>query len=125
MEDLDLFCCQNPECSAYGLRRQGNLRLCFYYGPGKQRRMLACRTCQARFSERKGTALFDSRLPHEQALAVCQHLQDGCGIRQTARLTGVDKDTVTRYALRAGQHARNSHDELVAFSPLDPGGPTG
>jgi transposase-like protein len=124
MEDLDLFCCQNSDCSDYGLRCKGNLRICFRYGK-QQRRMLACRTCQTRFSERKGTALFDSRLPHEQALAVCKHLQDGCGIRQTARLTGVDKDTVGRYALKAGTHARQSHDELVAFSPLDPGSPTG
>ena len=125
MEDLDLFCCQNPDCPDYGLRRKGNLRVCFRYGPGKQRRMLACRTCQVRFSERKGTAFFAARLPHERALAVFRHLQDGCGVRQTARLSGVDKDTVVRYALRAGQHARQSHDELVAFSPLDPGGPTG
>jgi transposase-like protein len=125
VEDLELFCCQNSSCSDYGLRGKGNIRSCFRYGPTKQRRMLACRTCQTRFSERKGTALFGCRLPHEQALNVFRHLQDGCGTRQTARLTGVDKDTVTRYALRAGDHARNSHDELVAFSPLDSGGPTG
>lgn len=125
MEDLDRFCCQNPDCPDYGLRRKGNLRICFRYGPGKQRRMLACRTCPARFSERKGTALEGCRLSQEQALDVFQHLQDGCGIRQTARLTGVDKDTVVRYALKAGDHARKSHDELVAFSPLDPRGPTG
>jgi len=125
MDDLDLFCCQNPDCPDYGLRAKGNLRICFRYGPGKQRRLLACRTCQARFSERKGTALFGCRLAHDQALDVFQHLQDGCGIRQTARLTGVDKDPVVRYAVKAGQHARQSHDELVAFSPLHPGGPTG
>jgi transposase-like protein len=124
MDDLSLFCCQNPDCSDYGLRRKGNLRVCFRYGKG-QRRMLACRTGQQRFSERKGTALFASRLPHDQALAVFQHLQDGCGVRQTARLTGVDKDTVVRYALRAGTHAQQTHDELVAFSPPDPGGATG
>jgi transposase-like protein len=122
MADLDLFCCQNTDCPDYGLRGRGNLRVCFRYGPQKQRRMLACRSCQHRFSERKGTALFGSRLPHEQALGVLRHLQDGCGVRQTARLTGVDKDTVVRYALRAGTQARNSHDELVAFSPGDPGG---
>ena len=122
MEDLDLFCCQNPACADYGLRGRDNLRVCFRYGKG-QRRMLACRTCQARFSERKGTALFGARLPHDRALAVFQHLQDGCGVRQTARLTGVDKDTVVRYALRAGAHAQDSHDELVAFSPGDPRSP--
>jgi transposase-like protein len=124
MDDLDPFCCQNPDCPDYGLRGQGSLRVCFRYGKHR-RRMLACRTCQGRFSERKGTALFDTRLPHERALDVLQHLQDGCGVRQTARLTGVDKDTVVRYALKAGHHARQTHDELVAFSPLDPGGPTG
>jgi LacI family transcriptional regulator len=122
MDDLDPFCCQNPDCPDYGLRGKGNLRVAFRYGQGKQRRMLACRTCQHRFSERKGTALFGSRLPHDRALAVFEHLQDGCGVRQTARLAGVDKDTVVRYAVRAGSHARDSHDELVAFSPSDPGG---
>ena len=121
MDDLSSFCCQNPACPDYGLRGRPNLRVCFRYG--KQRlRMLACRTCRQRFSERKGTALFGSRLPPERALAVCQHLHDGCGVRQTARLVGVDKDTVVRYALRAGRHAQQAHDEVVAFSPSDAGG---
>ena len=124
MEDLALFCCQNPDCSDYGLRGKANLRVCFRYGKD-QRRMLACRTCQQRFSERKGTALFASRLPQGQALAVFRHPQDGCGVRQTARLTGVGKDTVVRYALRAGSHAQQTHDELVAFSPHDAGSATG
>jgi transposase-like protein len=122
MDDLSRFCCQNPNCRDYGLRGQGNLRLCFSYGP-QRRRLLACRTCQGRFSERKGSALFATRLPHAKALAVFQHLDDGCGVRQTARLVGVDKDTVVRYALRAGPHARQTHDEVVAFSPSDPGSP--
>jgi transposase-like protein len=124
MDDLSLFCCHNPDCPDYGLRDRGNLRVGFRYGRHKQRRLLVCRTCQARFSERKGTAWFASRLPDDQALAVFQHLQDGCGVRQTARLVGVDKDTVVRYALRAGTHAHQAHDELVAFSPADPGGAT-
>ena len=124
MDDLSLFCCQNSECPDFGLRDRDNLRVGFRYGRAKQRRMLVCRTCQARFSERKGSALFASRLPEGQALAVFQHLQDGCGVRQTARLVGVDKDTVVRYALRAGTHAQQAHDELVAFSPDDPGSAT-
>jgi LacI family transcriptional regulator len=121
MDDLSRFCCQNPDCSDYGLRGQDNLRVGFHYGPHR-RRMLVCRTCQGRFSERKGTALFGTRLPHAQALAVFQHLREDCGIRQTARLVGVDKDTVVRYALQAGKQAQPTHDELVAFSPGDSGG---
>jgi len=123
MDDLHGFCCQNANCPDHGLRGRDNLRVGFRYGP-RQRRLLVCRSCQARFSERQGSAFFGSRLQDEQAHAVFQHLQDGCGVRQTARLTGVDKDTVVRYALRAGEHAQQTHDELVAFSPDDPGSPT-
>jgi transposase-like protein len=122
MDDLSRFCCQNPDCPDYGLRGRDNLRVGFRYGQHR-RLMLVCRTCQHRFSERKGSALFATRLPEGQAVAVFQHLQDGCGVRQTARLVGVDKDTVVRYALRAGGHAHQTHDELVAFSPHDPGSP--
>jgi len=120
MDDLRLFGCQNRRCADYGRRDRDNLRVGFRYGRAKQWRMLVCRTCQARFAERKGSAFVGSRLPDGQALAVLQHLQDGCGVRQTARLTGVDKDTVVRYARRAGPHAQQSHDELVAFSPYHP-----
>jgi transposase-like protein len=121
MDDLSAFCCQNPDCPDYGLRGQNNLRVAFRYGKQKQRRMLACRSCQHRFSERKGTPLFDTRLPEDKALAVLQHLADGCGVRQTGRLVGVKHDTVGRLGRKAGQQSRQHHDELVAFSPSDPG----
>jgi transposase-like protein len=123
MDDLRTFCCQNPDCPDYGRRGHGNLRVAFRYGPAKQRRYLACRTCQHRFSERQGTPLFDCRLPDDKALDVLAHLQEGVGVRKTSRLTGVNKNTVVRLALQAGRHAQQTHDELVAFSPSDPGGP--
>lgn len=122
MADLGRFCCLNPECSAYGVRGQDNLRVAFRYGSQKQWRMLACRTCQQRFSERKGTPLFGTRLPENKALDILRHLQERCGVRQTSRLVGVDKDTVVRYALRTGDHAHQLHDELVGFSPQHPHG---
>ena len=121
-DDLSRFCCQNPNCPQYGQRDAGNLTVCARYGP-HQRRLLYCRGCQYRFSERKGTPLFGTQLPDTQALDILAHLADGCGVRQTARLTGTDKDTVARFALRAGPHARQLHDELAAFSPSDPPGP--
>jgi transposase-like protein len=119
-DELRDFCCQNPDCPDYGRRGQGNLRVAFRYGPAKQRRCLACRTCQDRFSERKGTALFDSRLPEDKAVSVLEHLQEGAGVRQTGRLVRVHRDTVTRLARKAGDHAQHVHDERVAFSPYDP-----
>jgi transposase-like protein len=119
-DDLARFCCQNPACTDYGKRGLGNLRVCFYYGRHKSRRMLACRTCQERFSERKGTPLFDSRLPEEKAISVLHHIQEGCGVRKTSRLVGVNKNTVVRLSLQAGRHAQHVHDEVVAFSPSHP-----
>jgi transposase-like protein len=122
MDDLDRFCCQNPQCPDYGKRGHGNLTVCMRYGR-HQRRLLYCRTCKDRFSERKGTPLFDARLPEDKVVAVLQHVAEGVGVRQTSRLVGVSKDTVVRYGLRAGDHAQQLHDELVAFSPSDPRGP--
>ncbi len=121
MDDLNNFCCQNPQCPDYGRRGLGNLRVCFRNGPHKQRRVLACRNCQKRFSERKGTPLYRAKLPEDKALAVLAHLQESCGIRQTGRLVGVNKNTVIRLAVRAGQHAQELHDELVGVSPQHPG----
>ena len=121
--DLDRFCCQRPECPDHGKRGHGNLTVCGHYGKAKQIRMVYCRTCKARFSERKGTPLYRSGLPPEKALAVVEHLADRTGVRATARLTGVNRNTVVRYGRLLGGHARGLHDELVAFSPSDSRGP--
>jgi len=123
MDDLKTFCCQNPQCTDYGRRGLDNLRVCFRYGTHKATRVLACRTCQHRFSERKGTALYRCKLPEEKAVAVLHHLQEDCGVRQTSRLVGVNKDTVVRLAVVAGRHAQQVHDELVALSPPNSGSP--
>src|SRR6266481_2495934 len=118
MDDLGQFCCQNNECPDYGQRGQGNLSVAARYGP-QQRRLLYCKTCKARFSERKGTPLFDARLPEDKVVSVLEHIAEGCGVRQTGRLCKVNKNTVLRYSLLAGDHAQDLHDELVAFSPSD------
>ena len=119
MDDLARFCCHNPECPDYGKRNGGNLSVCDHYGPNKQRRMLYCATCKARFSERKGTPLFGARLPEKEIVSVLAHIVEGCGVRKTGRLVGVNKNTVIRYSVLAGEHAQDLHDELVAFSPAD------
>jgi transposase-like protein len=119
MDDLSRFCCQNPACGEHGRRGAGNLSVCGRYptSAGGERRLLYCRACKARFSERKGTALFGARLSEDACVSVLAHVAEGCGVRQTARLTGVSRAAVGRLACRAGEQARALHDELVAFSP--------
>ena len=122
MDDLARFCCQNTECADYGKRGIGNLSVCDRYGANKERRMFYCATCKSRFSERKGTPLFRAQLPEETIVSVWAHIDEGCGVRKTGRLVGVNKNTVIRYSVLAGEHAKDLHDELVAFSPSNPGG---
>src|SRR5262245_32480943 len=50
------------------------------YGPDKSRRMLRCRTCKDRFSERKGTPLFGARLDPGTVESVLEHIAEGCGV---------------------------------------------
>jgi transposase-like protein len=120
MDDLSRFCCQNPACMDHGVRGGGNLSVCDRYGQRKQYRLLYCRTCKARFSERKGTPLDRSHLPESKATSVLSHIDAGCGVRQTGRLVGVHRDTVMRSSRLAGDHAPQAHDELVALSPPNP-----
>jgi LacI family transcriptional regulator len=117
MHAIEHLCCQNSDCPAAGLRGQGNLTFRGWSGKGRRIRMVFCRTCKARFSERKGTVLEQARLPDDTVLALLRHIQEGCGTRATSRLLAVDKNTVTRYVAVAGTHAEKLHDELVALSP--------
>ena len=114
MDDLSRFCCQNSSCNDYGKRGSKNLTVS---DRSRRYRTLRCRTCKARFSERKGTVFFASRLPQEKVVSILEHVGEGVGRRKTGRLVGVKDETVIRYAHRAGDHAQALHDELVAVSP--------
>jgi len=117
-DDLDKFCCPNKECPQYGIRGAKNISIRDIYGKNNTR-LLWCRTCDKRFSERQGTIFFDSRLPEEKVISIIEHVNEGVGMRKTGRLLNVKADTVCRYTKLAGEHAEKVHDELVAFSPSD------
>lgn len=117
MHPLEIFCCQNPSCPDVGVRGNGNLRWHGYSGHKQLIRGLFCRTCKKYFSERKGTVLEHSRLQEETAISVLEHMREGCGVRSTARLTGVCPNTVIRLARISGKHALEVHDEKVEISP--------
>ena len=66
MDDLSRFCCLNSRCPDFGRHDAGNLTVTGRLGQSRQYRLLYCRSCRARFSERKGTPLFRSGLPPEK-----------------------------------------------------------
>jgi LacI family transcriptional regulator len=119
MQALSKFCCQNKKCPDYGKRGANNLTVCGEFGKNNNIRLLYCRTCKSRFSERKGTPLFRMKLDRKKAVSLLDHISESCGVRKTGRLIGVNKNTVMRYSRLAGEHAKMLHDELVAFSPED------
>ena len=117
MDDLSQFCCQNSRCPDLGRRAAGNLTVTGRLGKSRQFRLLYCRTCRARFSERKGTPLYRAHLPEDKVTSILEHIHEGCGVLKTARLVKVHPDTVSRYSRAAGEHSHAAHDELVAHSP--------
>ena len=94
--DYDNFICPNPACPDHGSRNHGNITLYTRYGR-KQVRLLICSTCGKTFSELKGTPFWDSRLDWETIEKIYRSLLDGEGIRATARIHGLSKNTVKRY----------------------------
>lgn len=104
--------CVNPECEHFGIKGLGDVVIRRRYGTSGIR-FLRCRRCQHEFSERHGTPLYDLRIPQEKIVAVVSHLAEGTGVRKTARLTGVSRDTVGRILKRVGDHAKEVHDLLV------------
>jgi LacI family transcriptional regulator len=109
---VDDVVCTTAGCPHRGVKGAGNVALRRIYGPDSIR-FLWCRTCKTEFSERRGTPLFDLRLPKAKIVDVVKHLAEGVGVRKTARLTGVSRDSVGRIVKLVGNHAKAVHEELV------------
>jgi transposase-like protein len=117
---IDQCFCHNSACPDHAQRGHGNVYFRGWSGRDQRIRMVYCRTCKKASSERKGTAFERSLLPTDKVVSVLDHLREGCGIRATSRLTGVSRDTISRYLALAGHQSKLHPDELVAFSPSDP-----
>lgn len=124
---LDSLACVNAQCELYGKSQQANLTVRKVYGKDRIR-YLRCRHCQQEFSERKGSALWNSKISEARALAVAEHLAEGCSQVASARLCRVDRSTVRRLSARCGQqgaawqpsrsHLFNSRALALASLPL-------
>lgn len=109
---LEELCCVNPACPDCGQSGRGNLSVRTGKGGGLWR-ILRCSTCKTEFSERKGTALWGTKMSPRKVTSIAEHLKEGCGIRKTSRLVGASKDGVTSIAIRLGLHAKAFHDQRV------------
>jgi IS1 family transposase/transposase-like protein len=109
---LERGTCVNRDCQDYGVTGAENLYIRKIYGK-EHIRYLRCRTCQEEFSERKNTALWNTKIREAKAVSVAEHLSEGNSIKGASRLLRVDPETVRRINKRAGQHGKRFHDEKV------------
>jgi len=105
---LETLACVNHRCELYGQAGRNNLTVRRTYGKDKIR-YLRCRACGSEFSERKNTALWNTKIAEAKASAVGEHLAEGCSLKGTARLVKVDASTVRRLHQRLGEHGEAFH----------------
>src|SRR5215813_10007134 len=109
---LETLACVNERCELYGQAGQHNLTVRKTYGKDAIR-YLRCGRCGAEFSERKNTALWNTKVAEEKALSGAEHLAEGCSLTATARLARVHPSVVTRLNRKVGVHAEAFHDARV------------
>jgi transposase-like protein/IS1 family transposase len=109
---LETLACVNEGCESYGQSGQENLTIRKIYGQD-QIRYLRCRDCGQEFSERKATALWNTKVSEVKAVAVADHLAEGCSLKATARLVRVNASVVRRLNQKLGRHGEAFHKERV------------
>jgi IS1 family transposase/transposase-like protein len=110
--DLATLACVNADCQHFGRTGQDNLTLRKVYGQDGIR-LLRCRSCYEEFSERRHTALFNTKVSEAKAESIIDHLDEGGSIRATSRLTQAAKVTVARLLKTSGRDAQRFHDQEV------------
>jgi transposase-like protein len=106
--DLSGLRCQNADCPDHQKPGKNSLRVESRYGKNRELRLLVCRTCGQRFSERKGTPLFKAQLPDAKINLLINYLGNGKGVREIARIVGVNRNTVVRYSRLLGRSPSGS-----------------
>lgn len=82
---IETLACPYEDCQLYSSKGAGNLTVRKVYGKDEIR-YLRCRTCSREFSERKRTALFNTKIEEKKALSVAEHLAEGLSTKGTSRL---------------------------------------
>jgi hypothetical protein len=107
---LAFFACPNSDCADFNRFDAGNLSIAEWMGKDKAIRRLYCKTCGARFSERQGSLMQDTKLEHEDVVRIVKCLGHGCSVEATADICEVDTRTVQRLLEKAGKHAADFHN---------------
>lgn len=106
------FFCSNESCPDHGKKGMGNIIVYNKYGRDN-RRLLKCRTCSFKFSERRNTFFFGLHTKESKIREVITYLLEGMSFREAAATAGIDKDTVFRIWKRFVAHCEECMEGLL------------
>lgn len=109
---LDDFFCPNDLCEDRGKKGLGNIILYDRYGK-ERRKLLKCKTCNFKFSERRSTFFFGLHTKEPKIKEVIRHLLEGMSFREAAHASHLDKDTVQRIWKRFMVYCEESVESLL------------
>jgi len=101
--DTSVHYCPNTGCSYYGWLGLRNI-ISNGHPNGGNWRQLQCVVCEKYFMETTGTIFYGSRTSPETIWMALSAMAEGLSIRSTARVFGVDKDTVQHWLNQASEH---------------------
>ena len=103
--DTSMYFCPYEDCYNHGKVGTDNQIIGAGHYGNRQTQLLKCKVCGRTFSARRGTPLFGLKTDEDTFYGVIACLAEGNGIRATARIKKVDKDTVTSWLDKASRHA--------------------
>jgi len=110
--DLDIVYCPNRRCKDFGKKGLGNITIIDRYGK-KRHKLLRCRSCGFRFSERRWTIFFGLHTDEGTIKQALKSLFEGNSIRKTAEEVGLDKDTVQRIWKRVVENWEKAVEQFL------------
>lgn len=102
--NTDWHFCPNPACSHSQWVGLGNV-VSNGHPNGGQWRQLHCTVCGKYFAENTGTIFYRSRLAPDVLVRIILTLAEGLSLQATARIFGVEPDTVKECLVKAAQQA--------------------
>jgi transposase-like protein len=103
--------CDNKECPDYGQTNKGNI-IGFGHSPNGTQQY-QCKTCEATFTETKGTIFYGRHTSRKDILEALAMLAERMSIAAVARVKGVKADTVSSWLREAASNVEEIEEVLL------------
>jgi transposase-like protein len=114
--------CPDETCPDFGKRQSDQQHNIIKYGKTKTgRQRYKCKTCDATFTETKGTIFYRRRTPEDEIIDTLALIAEGNRISSLVRAKGHKEDTIIDWIREAGQHAEAIEEVLLSEYQLTRG----